>query len=306
MHREEPVFVCILLLTAVMVGCTNSVDVTKAVDNPSSSDSTEKPAATSPQPNTQWPPPAAQETVSQPPAPNLPSRILTKDPEYRALIKPPTGDGFLKTYSTEYNARLVEVEASVANINDKTLREKARTDKWKNVDKADFERQAVEAHTTKLREYMSQHRDGWIEVGHCEYDPSTQVLRVYSIPASPFQAPNKFEIRMDIATIDAIYNKFRSLAEPRISARIDRDVWEYFAQEDSPTYSREQVTQFLRAQRYKTYESSIRLEQMVVIGQGDLSARNIERLSIVDYPTETVLLELDPKIFTASNPSWLY
>ena len=111
---------------------------------------------------------------------------------------------------------------------------------------------------------------------------------------------------MDIATIDAVYNKFRSLAEHRILARIDQDVSEYFVQEDSPIYSREQVTKFLRVQRYKTYESSIRLEQMVVIGQGDLSGKSIEHMSIVDYPTETVLLELDPKIFIASNPSWLY
>jgi hypothetical protein len=111
---------------------------------------------------------------------------------------------------------------------------------------------------------------------------------------------------MDVATIDAAYTKFRSLAEPRILARIDRDVWEYYAQEGSSVYSREQVTSFLRRERYKTYESSIRQEQMVVIGQGDLPNKTIEHLFIVDYPTETVLLELDPKVFAASNPSWLY
>lgn len=306
MHRRDYVFVGILLLTAGMVSCTQSIEVAGAVDHPSSAEATERPATTQAQPSTQWPPPVAQQTALAPLAPSLPSKILTKDPEYKGLIKPPGGDDFLKVYSAQYNAKMAEVEARVAGISDKGLREKARIDGWKNVDKATFQKQAVEAHATKLREYMAKHRDGWIEIGHCEYDPSTETLRVFSIPASPFQATNKFEIHMDIATMDAVYKKFRPIAEPRILARIDRDVWEYFAQEDSPAYSREQVTQFLRAQRYKTYESSIRLEQMVVIGQGDLSDKNIEHMSIVDYPTETVLLELDPKILIASNPSWLY
>ncbi|HUI84806.1 MAG TPA: hypothetical protein VL240_11305 [Candidatus Binatia bacterium] len=201
---------------------------------------------------------------------------------------------------------MAQVEASVAAISDNALREKARLDGWKNVDKADFQKQAVEAHATALREYMAKHRDGWVEIGHCEYDPSTQIFRVYSIPASPFQGTDKFEMHLDIATIDAVYSKFRSLAEPRISAKIEQDVTEYFAQEDSTVYSRDQVTKFLRGQRYKAYESGIRLEQMVIIGRGDLANKDIEHLSIVDYPTETVLLELDPKVLTASNPTWLY
>ena len=305
MHTREHVFVCILLLIAVTASCTKSVEVAGAVDNPSSAEPTAKRPTTDRQPNTQWPPPATQQTA-QALAPRLPSKILTKDPEYRALIKPPTGDEFLKAYSTEYNAKMAEVEGSVAHISDTALREKARIDGWKNVDKADFEKQAVEAHATKLREYMATHRDGWIEIGHCEYDPSTETFRVFSIPASPFQATDKFEMHMDIATIDVVYTKFRSLAEPRISARIDQDVTEYFVQEDSPIYSREQVTQFLRVQRYKTYESRIRAEQMVVIGRGDLSDKNIEHMAIVDYPSETVLLELDPTTFIASKPSWLY
>jgi len=306
MYTREHVFVCILLLIAFTVSCTQSAEISKAVDNPSSAQPTETRATTTRQSSTQWPPPADQQAAPQQPAPRLPSKILTKDSEYRSLIKPPAGDQFLKLYSAEYNAKMAEVESNVAHISDTALQQKARIDDWKNVDKASFQKQAVEAHATKLREYMVKHRDGWIEIGHCEYDPSTKLLKVYSIPASPFQATDKFEMHMDIATIDAVYAKFRELAEPRISAKIDQDVMEYFAQEDSPVYSREQVTKFMRVQRYKTYESSIRLEQMVVVGYGDLSEKRIEHMSLVDYPTETVLLELDPKSFMASNPSWLY
>ena len=308
MYTREPVFLCILLLTAVMVSCSKSIDVSGAVDNPPSAEGSEKRVANDKPANTQWPPPAAQQTASQPAvaATPLPSKILTKDPEYRGLIKPPTGDDFLKLYSAEYSAKMTEVEANIAHISDAALRQKARINSWKDVDKANLEKQAVEAHATKLREYMAQHRDGWIEIGHCEYDPSTEMLRVFSIPASPFQASDKFEMHMDIATIDAVYSRFRSLAETRIADRINQDVSEYFAQEENPIYSREQVTEFLRVQRYKTYEARIRAEQMVVIGRGDLADKNIQHVSLVDYPTETVLLELDPASFLASKPSWLY
>jgi hypothetical protein len=303
MIGRKHALVWILLLLAVMCGCTNSLD--HAINNPSG-DSTEKSVSADTRPVAAWPPPAAQPTPIEAPAPLLPSRILTKDAEYRGLIKPPGGDEFLKLYSNDYNARMAEVEARINNINDKALRDKARTDAWKNVDKAGFQQQATEAHLTKFREYMAKHRDGWVELGHCEYDPSTEMLKVFSIPASPFQGTDKFDVHMDVATMDAVYNKFRTVADNRILARIDQDVMEYFAQEESPAYSREQVTKFLRVQRYKTYESRIRLEQMVVIGKGDLADKDIQHVSIVDYATETVLLDLDPEIFKASHPSWLY
>lgn len=305
MHRREYSFVCILLLTAVLVSCSTP-DLPGAANNLSTAETKDKPASTDAQPVAAWPPPAAEPSIPRPSAPPLPTKIVTKDPEYRGLIKPPSGDEFLKLYSTQYKAKMAEVEASVATLSDVALREKARLDGWKNVDKAGFQKQAVEAHATKLREYMAKRPDGWIEIGHCEYDPTTKVFKIYSIPASPFQGTNKFETHMDIATIDAVYNKFRPLADARIKARIDQDVVEYFATEASPVYSREQVTDFLRVRKYKAYESSIRQEQMVVIGRGNLADKSIEQVSIVDYATETVLLELDPTVFRASNPTWLY
>jgi hypothetical protein len=304
MYRKGHVFVCVALLMAV-VSCGKPADISKAINDPSAAEPKAQTVRTNSQPGPQQQSPVAQPPV-QASAPTGPPRILTKDPEYKALIKPPEGDGFLKLYSTDYNAKMAEVEASVAKISDKGLQEKARQDAWKNVDKTKFREQAVETHATKLREYMAKHRDGWVEVGHCDYDTSTEMFRVYSIPASPFQGTNKFETHIDIATIDAVYNKFRSLADPRIMDRINQDVVEYFATEDSPVYSREQVTTFLRQQRYKSYESRIRLEQMVLIGRGDLADKNIEHISIVDYPTETVLLDMEPQSFIASKPTWLY
>jgi len=302
MYRREHVFICVVLLMAVVVSCNKTTELSKAINNGSAAEPAPEAARTNTEPRPQLSP-VPQRPV--PPGPLHPN-ILTKDPEYRALIKPPEGDEFLRVYSTDYNAKMAEVETSVAKISDQGLREKARLDEWKNVDKTKFREQAVETHATKLREYMAKHRDGWIEVGHGDYDTSTEMFRVYSIPASPFQGTNKFEMHIDIATIDAVYNKFRTLADPRIMARIDQDVTQYFAAEDSPVYSREQVTAFLRQQNYKTHESRIRLEQMVVIGRGDLADKNIQSISIVDYPTETVLLELDPASFTASKPTWLY
>ncbi len=305
MWRREYIFVCIVLLMAVVVSCGKPTEISKAINDPSAAEPKAKPVRSDTQPTTQQQSPVAQ-PPALPPAPIGPPKILTKDPEYKALIKPPDGDEFLKLYSADYNAKSAEVEASITKISDKGLQEKARQDAWKNVDKTTFRQQAVETHATKLREYMAKHRDGWIEVGHCDYDTSTEMFRVYSIPASPFQGTDKFEMHIDIATIDGVYNKFRSLAEPRIMDRINQDVVEYFATEDSPVYSREQVTTFLRQQRYKSYESRIRLEQMVVIGRGDLADKDIEQISIVDYPTETVLLDLEPQSFMASKPTWLY
>lgn len=303
MYRKGHIFV--VLLMAVMVSCGKPADISKAINDPSAAEPKAKPARTDTQPSPQQQSPVAQQPF-QPPAPIGPPKILTKDPEYKALIKPPDGDEFLKLYSADYNAKRAQVEASIAKFSDKGLQEKARQDAWKNVDKTKFQQQAVETHATKLREFMAKHRDGWIEVGHCDYDTSTEMFRVYSIPASPFQGTDKFEMHIDIATIDGVYNKFRSLAEPRIMDRINQDVVEYFATEDSPVYSREQVTTFLRQQRYKSYESRIRLEQMVVIGRGDLADKNIEQISIIDYPSETVLLDLEPQSFITSKPTWLY
>ena len=305
MYRRGHIFVCIVLLMAVVVSCSKSTEISKAINDPSAAEPQAQPAHADAQPSPQQQSSIAQQPV-HPPAPTGPPKILTKDPEYKVLIKPPEGDEFLKLYSTDYNAKAAEVEASVAKISDKGLQEKARLNGWKNVDKTKFQQQAVETHATKLREFMAKHRDGWIEVGHCDYDTSTEMFRVYSIPASPFQGTDKFEMHIDIATIDGVYNKFRSLADSRIMDRINQDVVEYFATEDSPVYSREQVTTFLRQQRYKSYESRIRLEQMVLIGRGDLADKNIEHISIVDYPTETVLLDMEPQSFIASKPTWLY
>ena len=314
MGGRKHVFICILLLMAAVAGCNRSTEVSKSINDPSAgekalknpfaAEAEAKPARANPQPTPQPLAPVAQPSV--PAAPIGPPKILTKDPEYRTLIKPPEGDEFLRLYSADYNAKLAEVEANVGKINDKALQDKARLNAWKNVDKSKFRQQAIATHDAKLREYMAKHRDAWVEIGHCDYDTSTEMLRVTSIPASPFQGTDKFEMHMDLATIDAVYNKFRSLADTRIMDRINQDVVEYFATEDSPVYSREQVTTFLRQQRYKSYESRIRLEQMVVIGRGDLSDKNIEHLSIVDYPSETVLLDFDATSFTASHPSWLY
>ncbi len=304
MCRTEHVFVCVILLMAVVVSCNQPTKISRAIDNPSEAEPKPKPVRTDTQPGPQQLSPAAQQPV--PPGSVQPFKILTKDPEYKALIKPSEGDEFLRLYSADYNAKMAEVEASTAKISDQKLREKARLDAWKGVDKAKFREQALETRTTKLREYMAKHRDGWIELGHGDYDAPAKMFRVYSIPASPFQGTNKFDMPIDIATIDDVYKKFRTLAEPRILARIDQDVVEYFANEDSPGYSREHVTAFLRQQRYTTYESRIRQEQMVVIGRGDLADKNIERIAIVDYSTEAVLLDLDSKNFTASKPTWLY
>jgi protein TonB len=45
---------------------------------------------------------------------------------------------------------------------------------------------------------------------------------------------------------------------------------------------------------------------MVVVAQGDLVDHRIDRLLLVDYKTEAVLLEFDPHISTFNNPAWRF
>src|SRR5208283_1986891 len=104
---------CIVLLMAVEVSCSKSTEISKAINDPSAAEPKAKPARTDTQPSPQPQSPVAQQPV-QSPAPTGPPKILTKDPEYKALIKPPDGDEFLRLYSADYNAKSVEVEASVA------------------------------------------------------------------------------------------------------------------------------------------------------------------------------------------------
>jgi hypothetical protein len=53
-------------------------------------------------------------------------------------------------------------------------------------------------------------------------------------------------------------------------------------------------------------EKKMRSERLVLVGQGDLSVNRIDKVMLVDYDTEAVLLTLSPNVLPANKLSWKF
>jgi TonB family protein len=244
---------------------------------------------------------AAQPVASAPsPLPN--QKIVTKDPDYLKLLNPPQGNVFLQTYSQSYRDKSAQIEAKVAAISDDNLRSQAANEEWVTAHKNDGDKFTYEAEVA-LREakisFSQRHRDGWFEVGRVTYDENNGVLAVIQNSTTPIDAA--LRIPMKVAALNQIYEKFHEIA----GQEIDLKAKEYVAKAGAGSncsrnpdwcykYAKEDIEQRERSRR------------MEVVAQGDMESMRIDRLLLVDYDTEAVLLELNAPSSALSNPTWRF
>ncbi len=235
-----------------------------------------------------------------PPAPG--QRILTKDPEYLKLLAPPLGNDFLQIYSQGYREKSAEIEASVAGISDENLRSQGRSNEWArllNKDRDKFRSEAEVTFNDAKISFSRNHRDDWFEVGRVAYDETNNALVVNANPTAPIDA--NFRVALNRATIDQAYDKFRQIA----GQDIDQKTREYVSKagvDSNCSRNREWCYQFGKEEMERT----LRSERWVVVAQGDLENRKIDRLLLVDYDTEAVLLELDPHVSALDTAAWRF
>jgi TonB family protein len=234
------------------------------------------------------------------PAPG--QKILTKDPEYLKLLNPPLGNDFLQIYSKGYREKSAEIEASVAGISDENLRSQARDNEWArllNKDRDKFRSEAEATFNDAKISFSRKHRDDWFEVGRVAYDETNNALVVDANPTAPIDA--NFRVALKRATIDQAYDKFRQTA----GQDIEQKTREYVSKagvDSNCSRNPDWCYQFGKEEM----ERSLRSERWVVVAQGDLENRKIDRLRLVDYDTEAVLLELDPHVSALDTAAWRF
>jgi TonB family protein len=244
--------------------------------------------------------------AAQPPAataaPAHVQRILTKDPEYMKLLAPPLGNDFLQTYSQGYREKSAEIEARIADIGDESLRSRARSDEWGRVLKKDRDRFTNEAEVTFNQarvSFLEKHQEALFEIGRVSYDETNTSLVMQTSPAAPVEA--NFRVVMKAATINQIYEMFHQIA----AHDIDQKAHEYVAKA-GPGSTCANNPDWCYKFGKDDIERNLRSERMVVVAQGDLGEKRIDRLFLVDYDTETVLLDLRAHISALHSAAWRF
>jgi TonB family protein len=229
-------------------------------------------------------------------------KIVTKDPEYLKLMNPPKENAFLHLYSKSYRDELAETEAKVADITDGTLRNQALNDEWVKVLKNDGDKFIYESEVgfrdAKIS-FSQKHRDGWYEAGRIYYDRANSMLVVSTNSTTPIDANLRFP--MKVATLNEIYEKFHQLA----AEDIDRKAHEYVAK-SGPGSNCARNPDWCLPLAKDDIEEKQRTERIVVVAQGDPEAGRIDHFLLVDYDTETILMNLDDPASTVTSGAWRF
>jgi TonB family protein len=236
------------------------------------------------------------------PSPAHIQRIVTKDPDYPKLLNPPQGNAFLQTYSKSYRDKAAEIQAKVGGINDENLQNHARNEEWVTAHKIDGDKFTYEADTA-FREakisFLRRHPDGWFEIGRVTYDQNNSVLAVIPNSTTPIDAA--LRVPMNLATLNQIYEKFHQIA----AEEIDQKAHEYVSKAGAGSNcSRNPDWCFGYAKQ--DIEQTQRSERIVLVAQGDVEARRIDRLHLVDYNSETVLFEPDTSASALAAAVWRF
>jgi len=242
------------------------------------------------------------QTVVDAATPARAQRILTKDPEYMKLLVPPLGNDFLQIYSQGYREKSAEIEARVADISDESLRSRARSDEWGRVLKKDQDRFTNEAEVTFNQarvSFLEKHQEALFEIGRVSYDETNTSLVVQTSPAAPVEA--NFRVLMKGPTINQIYEMFHQIA----GKNIDQKTREYVSKAEVGSICAKNPDLCYKFGK-EDIERNLRSERMVVVAQGDLGEKRIDRLFLVDYDTETVLLDLRAHISALKSAAWRF
>jgi hypothetical protein len=269
-------------------------------------------------------------TENSPQATTPPPRIITKDPELARLLHPPNGEDDILAYSKAYVQKKQEIEAKLAQVTDHELRARLASEEWGKVDKSSYFAEGEDnlraSLSAAMYSFLMKHRADWFEIGHVDY-PGSGSLTVKSVEASPLEVPENESIALDITSMDSVYSKFREAARPAIQAGVEhwmdeqsctahlRNVCENLGGspgECSDPAHLQEIEQRLGGggilsgcndnpsgeKGRQIMEKRERDNRLVLVGQGDLLAHRIDKLLIVDYDTETLLLELKPSILS--------
>jgi TonB family protein len=218
------------------------------------------------------------------------------------LLAPPLGNDFLQTYSQGYREKSAEIEARVADISDESLRGRAREDEWGRVLKKDRDRFTNEAEATFNQarvSFLEKHQEALFEIGRVSYDETNTSLVVQTSPAAPVEA--NFRVVMKAATINQIYEVFHQIA----AHDIDQKAHEYVSKAGPGSICARNPDWCYKFGK-DDIERNLRSERMVVVALGDLAEKRIDRLFLVDYDTETVLLDMRAHISALHSAAWRF
>ncbi|MBZ5642156.1 MAG: energy transducer TonB [Acidobacteriia bacterium] len=235
-------------------------------------------------------------------APASAQKILSKNPDYLKLLNPPVGDDLLRAYSESYQKKAAEIEAKLADITDEKVRSQTREDEWAKVTKRErlqFQYEADVALNNARASFSQSHRDAWFEVGHGTYDESAAAYVVRAVPSAPMTM--NFMAPMSRAALNQVYEKFHQIAAPEIEQKARAYVTESGA--NSNCARNPDLCFQLKSNEI---EQGLRPSRVVVVAQGDLEQQKIDRLLIVDYETEGILLELDPHVPILNPVTWRF
>jgi len=268
--------------------------------------------------------------VERVPSPPEASRILTKDAEFVQLLHPSTNEDDVLAHSSGYLQKKREIDAKLSSISDPELRERLSAEEWAKVDKAGFLAEGEDnlraSFLARMRACLERHRADWFEIGHVDYPGSTSLL-VNSVEASPLELPEGAAIAMDLTTMDAVYSRFRQAADQQIREKAAewmsnqscegrlkntcKNLGGSSAECSDPAQLRE-IEERLGTggiligctdnpsaeEGSRVAEKELRSERLVLVGHGDLLTHRIDKLLLIDYNSETVLLEMSPAAMT--------
>ena len=268
--------------------------------------------------------------VAAPVVAPAPPPILTKDPEFIKLIHPAQSDDDLLAQSAEFAQKKQEIEAQLAAIHDSDLRTQASEEAWSKVDKAAYiereKKTIADSFPAAIQQILSRHHADWFEVGHVSF-PGTSSFAVTSVEASPVTVLDDATVPINVAMLDGVYSKFDSITGPQIEQNVASQVQAKSCDQQlknvcqnlggsSSQCSDPAELENVRSQlqfscdagpsadelRQKAKQET-RASRLVLVGQGDLPSHRIDKLMLVDYDTEAILLEL-PADSLASKIFW--
>jgi hypothetical protein len=248
-----------------------------------------------------------------------PPPLLTKDPEFVKLIHPAQSDDDLLAQSAEFAQKKQAIESQLAAIQDSDLRAQISEQEWAKVDKEAYEQREkkliADEFPKAMQEVFSKHRADWFEVGHVSF-PGTSSFVISSVDASPLTISGDATIPISLSTLDRVYSQFDSIMGPQIEQNVASQVQAHSCEQQlknvcenlggsSSRCSNPAELENIRSQlqfscdegpsadelRQKAKHET-RANRLVLVGQGDLPSHRIDKLMLVDYDTETILLEL--------------
>ena len=238
--------------------------------------------------------------AAAPPAPR--QMIVSKDPLYLKLLNPPQGNDFLQTYSQAYRDVSVEIDSKVAGISEEALQRQARDEEWASVLKRDGDKFRYEAEVTfrdaKIA-FAQSHKDEWFDAGRVFYEENNSVLVVVTNPTTPIAA--NLRLPTKISALNQVYAKFHQIA----AQEIDQKAREYVASSGAGSNCSRNPDWCLSFAK-QDIEQRLRSQRIVVVAQGDLETSRMDRLILVDYDTEAVLLRLDAPASALTSAAWRF